>query len=437
MQEYGVFLFGEIQFDKPERMDLVQKRMRSFLLTQFICGLFLAAFTRDGLADWWNEAYSYRVPIKVYAGGYARFEKPVELDVNFTALFQQAGIKAVLDESSIRVVETDENGNALDAAVPCQFDRAEDFHPMTNAAGEVILLLKGTTAANQKPRYFYIYFGELGGVYSSPSVTPLVRFAGIVEHEGQASYKIETSSATYYYHRRGAGFASLEDRDGYDWLSYNPGVGKESGSGSGGKYRGTPNMGHPEGYCHPGNTVSNSWLVEKGPLKVSILSQSNDGKMQCLWDIFPQYVRQTVLKMRTPYWFLYEGTPGGRLDEESDFCVRSVGGRLVKTLANEKWDGDIAKQDGPGEWIYFGDGDRILYFIHHKDDDAVDSYWPMNHEMTVFGFGRKGIDKFMNDAPARFTFGLHDGASFDSATAMINSAYQETPVLVGMVEGKF
>ena len=53
--------------------------------------------------------------------------------------------------------------------------------------------------------------------------------------------------------------------------------------------------------------------------------------MCCRWDVFPYYARLTVLEMRTPYWFLYEstpgGNPGGQLDEDGDYCVRSDGTR--------------------------------------------------------------------------------------------------------------
>ena len=236
---------------------------------------------------------------------------------------------------------------------------------------------------------------------------------------------IESQNATYYYHKQGAAFASILDKDGNDWLGYRP------GGGPAGEYRGIPNMGHPEGYCHPGKAVSSSRLISDGPIKVSILSQSDDNKMRCVWDIFPYYARLTVLKMRTPYWFLYEGTPGGKLDEDSDYCVRAGSPDGVRTPAGIRWDGDLAAVSGPGEWLYFGDDDHVLYLVHHEDDDAVDSYWPMQKEMTVFGFGRKGIDKFMEKVPAHFTVGLYDGSAFAEVARVVNSAYVPLGVEVG------
>ncbi len=160
--------------------------------------------------------------------------------------------------------------------------------------------------------------------------------------------------------------------------------------------------------------------------------------MQCVWDIFPTYARLTVLKMRTPYWFLYEGTPGGKLDEDTDYCVRPGRPHGARTPASTKWDGDIAAADGPGEWLYFGAGDRVLFLIHHEDDDAVDSYWPMRGEMTVFGFGRKGINKFMETVPAHFTIGLCDGSTYANVARVVDSAYAPLKVTVGnpQVAGK-
>jgi hypothetical protein len=194
-------------------------------------------------------------------------------------------------------------------------------------------------------------------------------------------------------------------------------------------------MGHPEGYCHPGNAVSSSALISRGPIKVTIASQSNDGKMACRWDVFAGYARMTVLRMRTPYWFLYEGTPGGKLDMADDFCVRPDGEGFRRTSVAEKWDGDLPST-GDGEWLYFADPKqgRSLYLVHHEDDEAVDSYWPMNEEMTVFGFGRLGIKKFMQVVPAHFTIGLTDQLEPEAVRAVVDSAFRPLAISVGPAE---
>jgi len=70
-------------------------------------------------------------------------------------------------------------------------------------------------------------------------------------YQGQASLRIVALAATYVYHKQGAGFASLVDPDGRDWISY------RSQGGSDGQYRGIPNLIHPEGGFHPGSTKRN------------------------------------------------------------------------------------------------------------------------------------------------------------------------------------
>jgi len=248
-------------------------------------------------------------------------------------------------------------------------------------------------------------------------------------HEGQESFRIDTPNATYYYHRFGAGFASIEDTDGRDWLGYRP------GGGSAGEYRGIPNMGYPEGYCHPGKNESDSVLLSCGPVRVSIRSASRDGNWACRWDIFPRFARMTVMKTSHLYWFLYEGTPGGRLDPDTDFCIRPGAGGGIRTPASESWVGDLASHVGFGEWVCFGDGGMVLYLAHHEDDGEIDSYYPMNGEMTVFGFGRKKLEKYMTRLPARFTLGFCGSDDYDVISGRVASSYMPVVVTVRSLDG--
>ena len=324
--------------------------------------------------------------VSVHANGFERLDKPVEVTLHTGA-------------SVARVLEVDSRGTILDPAVPLQHDR-----------DRLVFLLVGRTLPDAT-RHFRVEYG-----LESSAVDPLVTLIDGVQDEGQESYQIVTPGATWFYHKQGAGFSSLLDADGLDWLSY------RVGDGSAGEYRGIPNMGYPEGYCHPGKTVSHSQVLSCGPLCASILSESNDGVMRCRWDIFAFYARLTVLKMRTPYWFLYEGTPGGNPSgrlEENGTCVRSDGRR---TLLSERWDGPLQAP----EWLYFGAGnvDRVLYLVHHEADGKIASYWPMEHNMTVFGFGRLGLDKFMSLVPAQITVGFAPEGSFAAAQTVIDAAFR-------------
>lgn len=366
----------------------------------------------------------YYVPIEVSAEGATRRDKPIEVELDFTKLLQNVDNNESLNEQSLLIVEIDDEGDIVDDPVPFQFDKDSDFDSGTNAKG-MLTFITGEETPARSTRTYHVHFDSADVNHPASCSDPLVSVTESVEYRGQESFKIETQNATYFYHKLGAGFASIIDKDGNDWLGYRP------GGGPAGEYRGIPNMGYPEGYCHPGKTVSDSQIVSRGPIKVSILSESNDKKMRCLWDIFPTYARLTLLEMRPPYWFLYEGTPGGKLDEDSDYCIRPGQGGANKTLAKVRWDGDLSDPDGPGEWVCFGDGDRVIYLVHHEDDEGLDSYWPMKKEMTVFGFGRKGMKKFMEDVPAHFTVGFCEGSDYAELTKTVHSAYIPLNIKVG------
>jgi hypothetical protein len=180
---------------------------------------------------------------------------------------------------------------------------------------------------------------------------------------------------------------------------------------------------------HPGKTVSSSTLRSSGPLKATIASVSNDGKWSGHWEIYPSNARMTVTKVSHNYWFLYEGTPGGQLETGSDFVVRSDG---TQTLASASWTGDIG---GP-EWCYFADGsmDRSLFLVQENDDGQTDSYYPMNGEMTVFGFGRQSLSKYMSTVPNRFRIGLMDERDHAPASTIIEGAYRPLSITIGAAE---
>ena len=375
-------------------------------MKKVICICFLMALWIAGCSG----SRDYRIAISVNGNGFEREDKPVEVALNLAEI-------EFVNEDLICVMEIDKEGNVIDDSVPFQFDKGSEFN--------LTFILKGKTAADET-RNYEVRIGKKS-CRNRRDVLPLVSVTDVNEHEGQESYKIETQNATYYYHKLGAGFASMEDKDGADWIGFHP------TGGTGGHYRGIPNTGYPDDYCHPGKEASRSKLLAAGPVKISIYSESNDKKWICVWDIFPNYARLTILEAITPYWFLYEGTPGGEIDEDTDFCVRQNG---IRTYLREKWVDDISAYGQRGEWVYFGDGDRVLYLINHEDDDAVDSYRTMHHKMTVFGFGRKRINKFMNKVPAQFTIGLYDSDDFDIISSAINSAYQPLTVDIGDIKTK-
>jgi hypothetical protein len=212
----------------------------------------------------------------------------------------------------------------------------------------------------------------------------------------QAAYRVTTPQADYLYQIEGASFSSLHDRDGADWLGYG------TGEGPFGKHRGLPNMGHPAAYMHPGSEKSTTRLETAGPVTVSLYSESKDGNWAGRWEIHPDHAVMTVLKTHEPYWFLYEGTPGGTVEPETDYWIRADGstGNLLQFWRYHAMDAD---------WVAFADGakERSILLVHEVNDSNENSYWLMKRAMTVFGFGRgEKQSKTITETPRRFYVSL-------------------------------
>lgn len=217
-------------------------------------------------------------------------------------------------------------------------------------------------------------------------------------------YKIQTPLATYYLEKKGAGLSSLIDREGKDWIGFHP----KEGSGANGEYRGFPNAVHQQdgSFFHPKNTgtdPSSTQVIHKSPERVTILATSNNQNWQCRWDFYPSHCTFTMTQMSSDYayWVLYEGTPGGKYNDSDWYVTSAIKEKIPLTTRHE---GDIPSP----EWVAFGDqgSDRVLFLAHHQDDDCPDTFYQMNKQMTVFGFGRKGLKKYLTTVPQSFSIGF-------------------------------
>lgn len=437
-------------------------RITLILLALFITLIGSAGAEETAVSPWVYGDREYRMFITVDANGFARTNKVIEYDLDFGNALTDLGAVGTFDKASIRVAEVNSSGGLINSEVPFQFDNGDSA---TNPIGTLVFLMDGTTSANDK-RYFQVYFDTSGSFTSPAAMTDLVDKQEDNGHRGQQSFIIYTKdnastiNAAYYYHIKGGGFASIYDRDGNDWISYY----KTEGSESAGEYRGIPNLGdvfHPGYNDTTGSSMkSRSSVIEDGPLRLSIVSESWDYAWKVRWDIFPTYARMTVLNIPTneEYWFLYEGTPGGELDytgnnEDKDFIVRSDDSN--KAPVNTTWlpsnqELSASSLNAQGEWAYLGDihTDRIFFLAHNNDDTLPDSYryqydngyWPPsnpessdNGAMTVFGFGRKtttGVTRYLTAVNATFTIGFGEGSEFNSSAALIHGASQEIVVTV-------
>ena len=220
------------------------------------------------------------------------------------------------------------------------------------------------------------------------------------QYQGQESFRITTPDCTYLYHREGCGFAALFDRDGNDWISYRPTGGEY------GHYRGIPNMGY-NAFGHPGYEYGARSSLEIATEKhVRIASSSTEDDWRCHWDIYPEGAVQTIETVSKPYWWLYEGTPGGRFQPDANYRLLPDGCRLSCNERDYRPAIDV-------RWIGFGDPGcgRLLLLGAHTAEVVTDAFWPMGGEggMTVFGFGREdrdGLHPHLTVTPARFSFAL-------------------------------
>ncbi|MCB9140442.1 MAG: DUF1349 domain-containing protein [Caldilineaceae bacterium] len=405
-------------------------------------------------ATWLDGTRNYRLQIVASASGVAHTNKPVEIPINFTTALANAGVAQSFDRDSMWLVEVDESGASLNPDPPFQFDPVADYDGASNAAGTLTFLLDGSTSAGEN-RYFQLYFDVGNQGFTPLSFSPQVTLSQwqsenqpIVD-EGENSLKIETLSGTYFYHLVGGGFSSLNDSDGADWINYSTAVQHR------GEYRGVPNLLPPSagGYFHPGHTGVVTEVLSTGPLKASYRSYTPDGQREVVWDIFPQYARLTVVKMpaNVPYWFLYEGTPGGMLTS-GDSVVRSDGS---VSQYNRGWCRDAEALDPlpadcngenaawSEEWAYFLDPDagangRSLFVASHQNDAKVDSYRMLgasiDDPMTVLGFGRNANTPELTATPTRFTFGLTNRTNFADVALLTRSAIRDAGYAVGIVE---
>lgn len=223
-------------------------------------------------------------------------------------------------------------------------------------------------------------------------------------------YKITTATATYYLDKIGAGLAGMIDREGNDWISFDP----TKGTGAAGEYRGFPNAVFKEAgsYFHARNAGTDpcTTKVESlSPERVVISAESDNGKWAGRYTFTPTECIFTMTKMPEghKYWVLYEGTPGGDY-EDSDWWIDSSSSK--KHPMTERHDRDLAGADGLGEWIAFGDDDssQVLVLSHLEDDKHPDRFYQMQKKMTVFGFGRSGMTKYLDSVPQSFSISLRN-----------------------------
>ena len=256
--------------------------------------------------------------------------------------------------------------------------------------------------------------GSLAGmaVPAPPSIREIPDF------RGQAAYEVSTPAATWVFHQHGGGLAALVDPDGRDWIGYRP------GGGSAGEYRGIPNMVHPGEGFHPGGGMCETTVADGSDGTVA-LDVTADG-WACRWEFAADRAILRLTRAAGPYWWLYEGTPGGTFDAGSLKVVDSAG---HVAGGGETWQRRLPEPRGVGFVTAASPYALLLLDRTERAADVVDSYWPMEGNMTVFGFGRKlgGAEdprwRHLTETPATLVVSLRrvDAAGVPAALAELGA----------------
>ncbi|MEM9723253.1 MAG: hypothetical protein AAGA10_28550 [Bacteroidota bacterium] len=227
-------------------------------------------------------------------------------------------------------------------------------------------------------------------------------------------FLIQTESATYYYDRKGGGISRMIDRQGKDWIAFGKEPWDEYPASAASSFRGIPNLvfrSEDSGAGHPGHDQCQSKIIGD----TAILTTSLSERWQWKWTFHPSHAELEVLRVdpHHPYWFLYEGTPGGVFDPQHQYIGTDIGGPW-----DTAWDyyaGDILY----GQWrfVYLGHKqvDRVLFISQQDPDTLTDTFSYLGNSekgnqapngMVVLGLGRAEGAKPLMQKPNVFTLGF-------------------------------
>lgn len=235
-------------------------------------------------------------------------------------------------------------------------------------------------------------------------------------------FKISTPLATYWLDKVGAGLSRMEDKDGTDWIGFHP----EAGSGAAGEWRGFPNAVYKEAgnYFHATNAATDPAITKVehvSDTRVTISAEAPNGSWGCRYDFFPTHCSFTMTRMPPDkkYWVLYEGIPGGQYDNDDWWITSAVEDPQPLTQKHEE------ALPSP-QWIAFGDSrqQRVLYLLQHDQDEHPDYFYQMEQKMTVFGFGRRKLEKFLEHVPQQFSIGFIEAIEHATVAQEISSRHR-------------
>ena len=232
--------------------------------------------------------------------------------------------------------------------------------------------------------------------------------------EGRAHYHVQTKTLDYYFDIMGGGFSRIIDKQGNDWIGFEMepwGIYPASAASS---YRGLPNLvfqGDDDGAGHPGHDKCTSRIES-----MRIVTESLSGLWKWSWEFHKDHAILEILKTdpERAYWFLYEGTPGGRYFPQETYFGSNMGGPYPAFY--DYYKGDILWESF--RWIYAWSeqAEGTFFMVQEENDSHMDliSFLGNNENglnspdgMTVFGFGRDQEVNPLMKRKQRFIIGLY------------------------------
>jgi len=242
-------------------------------------------------------------------------------------------------------------------------------------------------------------------------------------YAGRPHFLVHTPQAIYYYDKAGGGLSRMIDAAGHDWIGFWDEPWGDYPAAAASAFRGIPNLVHQSGDSgagHPGHDQCVSEVIGGNRIR----STSKSGTWQWTWTFHADHARLDVERVASdhPYWFLYEGTPGGVYQPERQYMGTSNGG--PRKEPRDFYAGDKLFDDW--QWAYFGHNDhaRVLYVAQQATDDHADTFSYLGNTeagldapdgMVVFGFGRADGAQPLLTTPNSFVVGFWESAIRDAA----------------------
>ncbi len=259
-------------------------------------------------------------------------------------------------------------------------------------------------------------------------------------YEDRPHFVINTPTATYYYDQRGGGFSRIIDPNGNDWVGFRMEPWNAYPASAASAYRGLPNSvfsGSEAGAGHPGHDHCQSTVTHN-----QITSTSQSGKWQWTWTFTDStaLLQMDAVDAEHPYWFLYEGTPGGSFNLVNSYFGTNQRGRQQRTpdfyAGKSMFDSY--------QWAYFGDAkeDRVFFVKQLTEDDKTDMIGYLGNTergldspdgMLVFGFGRNRDTQPLLTQPQAFVIGFYPRPITDLPGAPTLCPVDRAPQLIRLL----